>query len=155
MYDHGERGRAKAAEKGFVLLDSCVQVAKQADYIFLCVKPQNFPEILPQLAEANLTGKTIVSIAAGITTSTIKNLLGSDQIVVRTMPNTPLLVGCGTTVISADPRMGQAELAFVKEIFESVGTVYELPEDKINETVSLNGSTPSNSSITWESSATM
>jgi len=142
VYDHGERGRAKAAEKGFTLLSSCAQVADQAEYIFLCVKPQNFPEILPQLATANLAGKIIVSIAAGITTATIKSVLGKGQIVVRTMPNTPLLVGCGTTVISADPRMGDTELTFVKEIFESVGTVYELPEDKINETVSLNGSTP-------------
>lgn len=142
VYDHGERGQGRAAKLGLTVLPSVDALLCESTYVFLCVKPQSFPVILPEIAAGAHAGNIFVSIAAGITTQTIRGAIGQDHIVVRTMPNTPLLVGMGTTVVSADPRMKPEDLTFIKRIFSVVGTVYELPEAKINETVSLNGSTP-------------
>lgn len=65
--------------------------------MIFAVKPQNIPELLDELRAANvMTGKVIVSIAAGVPIKTFTAAFG-DLPVVRTMPNTPMLIGAGVT----------------------------------------------------------
>ena len=86
----------------FILANSAPEAVKIADYIFLSVKPQNFTELLTEIKDSkvSLEGKTFISIAAGITTDFVCEKLGFNAAVIRTMPNTPLLVGKGVTALS-------------------------------------------------------
>ena len=81
---------------GFSIADSIVNAVGKADIIVLAVKPQNYPDVLAEINGTNLSGKVIISIAAGISTDYICSKVG-ECAVVRAMPNTPLLVGKGVT----------------------------------------------------------
>ena len=70
----------------------------------------------------------------------ITRVLG-EVAVIRAMPNTPLLLGCGTVALTHNDKATAQDFAFVRRVFESVGTVYELPENKLNEVINVNGST--------------
>lgn len=110
--------------------------------IFLCIKPQNFPEVLeimkPEVSNKNL----FVSIAAGISSDFISNSLGFDAKVICAMPNTPLLIGKGATVVSRKSNVSDAEFELVKEVFASCGDVKETDESLLNYVITTSGSSP-------------
>lgn len=73
--------------------------------IILAVKPAKVPEVAASLVDAGIDASTlVVSIAAGIATSKLASMLGNDIPIVRVMPNTPLVCGCGMSAVSAVPR---------------------------------------------------
>lgn len=121
---------------------SIKDLAESSDIIFLSVKPQNFDAVLTELKESFSFEKIIVSIAAGISTQKIKSYFSDEAKVIRTMPNTPLMKGFGATAISHVAPVTDAEFDEVCRIFSAVGTVSVIPEIKMNEVVSVNGSSP-------------
>lgn len=128
-------------KKGINVFNEYKELAKFSDVIFLAVKPQNYEEVLKEL-NGFTDNKTIVSIAAGISTDYIKSILGTSTHVVRVMPNTPLLLGCGATAMCKVNPVTDEEFTEVRSIFEAAGTVDVLPEDKMNAVISVNGSSP-------------
>lgn len=131
----------KYREKGAQVFDTYEEIAKFSDIIFLAVKPQNYEEVLKAL-KGFTDNKIIVSIAAGISTDYIKSRLGENSKVVRAMPNTPLLLGCGATALSCAAPVTDKEFEKVKDIFAAGGSVDVLPEDKMNAVISVNSSSP-------------
>lgn len=131
----------KFAKRGINVYDTYEAAAKNSDIIFLSVKPQNYDEVLDAL-RGYTDGKIIVSIAAGISTKFIKSKLGKDSLVVRAMPNTPLLLGCGATALCHVAPVTDQQFDKVKRIFEAGGSVDILPEDKMNAVISVNSSSP-------------
>lgn len=132
---------ARFKERGVNIFDTYEAIAKFSDIIFLAVKPQNYDEVLTSL-RGFTNGKIIVSIAAGISTGYIKTRLGDNTSVVRAMPNTPLLRGCGATALCHVPPVTDGQFLKVKQIFEAGGSVDVLPEDKMNAVISVNSSSP-------------
>lgn len=128
-------------EKGINVFTEYKKLAEFCDVIFLAVKPQNYEEVLKEL-NGFTKNKTIVSIAAGISTDYIKSMLDSSTHVVRVMPNTPLLLGCGATAMCKVNPVTDEEFDEIRSIFEAAGTVDVLPEDKMNAVISVNGSSP-------------
>ena len=128
----------------FILADSAPNAVELADYIFLSVKPQNFTELLTEIKNSNvdLSNKTFISIAAGITTDFICEKLGKNVAVVRTMPNTPLLVGKGVTALSKNEFVNDKVFKNICAIFASSGTSFTLPEEKMNDIISVTSSSP-------------
>ena len=116
---------------------SNVELYQNADIVLLAVKPQQINVILEELSKVKDHAKTIITIAAGISISHIKEFL-KDVNVARVMPNTPALINFGTSAICFDGEVNQT----VVKIFESVGTVTIITEDKMNEVIPLNGSFP-------------
>jgi len=116
---------------------SNVELYQNADIVLLAVKPQQINVILEELSKVKDHAKTIITIAAGISISHIKEYL-KDVNVARVMPNTPALINFGTSAICFDGEVNQT----VVKIFESVGTVTIITEDKMNEVIPLNGSFP-------------
>ncbi len=113
-----------------------------ADYIFLSVKPQNIKEVLLSINNTiDLTSKVFVSICAGIKIETIEQILGKVKIA-RAMPNTPLLIGNGTTGICKNELLNDDEFQFVKNIFSSSGFVAAVAEDDMDNVTALSGSGP-------------
>ncbi len=115
--------------------------AKEADNILISVKPQIINKILNEIKGA-VREKLIISIAAGISTSYIKEILPQSSRVVRVMPNTPALVKEGISAVSPGKNTGVNDIDFVKNIFNSVGEVIQIEEGLMDAVTGLSGSGP-------------
>jgi len=124
------------------LPDGNRDAAAAADVVIVGVKPAMVPDLLREIAPALKPGVIVVSIAAGVTIATFEQLLPEGTAVVRSMPNTPSLVGKGVTGVAAGTAADDADLAVVRALFETVGTVIEVPEDKIDALSTISGSGP-------------
>ena len=109
----------------------------------LAVKPQMMGAALPAL-QALGNGQTLfVSIAAGTSIATFEAALGDRTPIVRTMPNTPAMVGRGITGICANAFAGAAGLSLARDLMRAVGQVVELDgEHQIDAVTAVSGSGP-------------
>lgn len=126
---------------------------RDADVVLLCLKPQRVEKVLrdPAVTEA-VTGKLVVSIAAGVTLGRLSSLLPSSS-VVRAMPNTPCLIGQGMTVVSRGERVADDDVVWIKRMFASVGECIELEPKHMDAVTSLNGSGPAFAYVMLEAMA--
>lgn len=116
--------------------------AKIAAIIILAVKPQNIRETLQELSSFIDNSKTIISIAAGITTSFIENFLTKGARILRVMPNTPALVGEGAAAIAKGSCATSADLEMTQAILNAVGISFEVEEKLMDAVTGLSGSGP-------------
>lgn len=118
------------------------EVAKFADILILAVKPYLYACTIKSIASYINEEKIVISIAPGKTLEWLKGQFGKQVKLVRTMPNTPALVGEGMTGVCCNSYLSEAELEKVCTIFEGFGK-YELVEEKLMDTVvSVSGSSP-------------
>lgn len=114
--------------------------------MFLCVKPQIFPEVLrviaPTVAKKNADDVVIVSIAAGVTFKNLQDALGADRRYVRAMPNTPLLLGEGATALCRTSNVPEEDFARVRSAFSCCGVTQEIDEAQMNAVIAVSGSSP-------------
>jgi len=142
-YDKNKEHLYRLAKKlNFGTEVSARALTKSADIIILAVKPQNCREVLQEMKEVFDDSKILVTIVAGLPISFYKNILGSKAKVVRTMPNTPALVGEGMTLVSFDNLVNDAEKEFIVKLFRHAGKVEELNEKLMCEVTALTGSSP-------------
>lgn len=112
------------------------------DVIILAVKPQQLREVVMALAPY-LTGQLILSIAAGIRASDMSRWLGGYDKIVRTMPNTPALIGQGVTGLVAMAGVDQKQKQAAQDIMDAVGaTVWLDDESLIDAVTAVSGSGP-------------
>jgi pyrroline-5-carboxylate reductase len=111
-----------------------------ATIVVIGVKPFAVAEVLTDIADALDPEALVISVAAGITTHTMESIVPNP--VVRSMPNTPALVGKGVTGIAGGSRATPDHLARARSLFESVGWVLELPESQIDALSTISGSGP-------------
>ena len=116
--------------------------AAGADIVLIGVKPVMVPDLLREIAPVLRPGVIVVSLAAGVTLATFASIVGDDVAVVRSMPNTPAVVGKAVTGIAAGPAASAADVALVRELFETCGVVIELAEDQIDALGTISGSGP-------------
>ncbi len=117
-------------------------VAACCDYLFLTVKPQNYDEVLETVKDVINKNTVIVTVAPGITVGYIKKALGIDCNVIRTMPNTPALVGEGVTAYAFSENYCEEKKEFSRKLLNSFSSAYEMGEDKMDAVISLSGSSP-------------
>ncbi|MRG59662.1 pyrroline-5-carboxylate reductase [Agromyces sp. CFH 90414] len=113
-----------------------------AKVVVIGVKPAMVPDLLREIADALEPGTLVVSVAAGVTVQTFESLLPGHVSVIRTMPNTPALVGRAVTGVSAGTRSSQADLALAVALFETVGRVLVVPESQLDALSTISGSGP-------------
>jgi pyrroline-5-carboxylate reductase len=118
-----------------------VEVARRSDILVLSVKPQVMSKVLDEIAAQVKPTALVISIAAGIPISSIEVKLPKSR-VVRTMPNTPALVGAGATAIAAGGHATADDCAAAKRIFDSVGMTVVLEENQLDAVTGLSGSGP-------------
>lgn len=145
------RTRAKAQKLSSNLSISCGEnhdVARCAEIIILGVKPQNISEVLsdiaPILAERKEHGDNfcLVSMAAGVTLSKLKNMTTFDCPIVRIMPNTPISVGSGTLLCCADEGGQQYLENGLIPLLKPCGNVVMLDEKLFDAGTALSGCAP-------------
>ena len=113
-----------------------------ARVVLVAVKPAMVPDLLREIADALDPGTLVISVAAGVTVATFESLLPSGVPVLRSMPNTPSVVGRGVTGLSAGTRSSDDDLALGRAVFETVGTVVEVPESQLDALSTISGSGP-------------
>lgn len=113
-----------------------------AQVVLVAVKPGMVPDLLREISDALEPGTIVISVAAGVTVATFESLLPGNVPVLRSMPNTPSVVGRGVTGLSAGTRSSEDDLAVGRAIFETVGTVVEVPEDQLDALSTISGSGP-------------
>lgn len=141
-YNLHEEPRAVYKARGFGVCESVGELASRCEYVVLSVKPQNFTDVLSQIKPVVNRDTVFISIAAGIGSKFIKGSLEFDAKVVLAMPNTPLLVGHGTTALCRVAPVSECEFGFVREIFAAAGSIEELPEQLMSDVIPISGSSP-------------
>lgn len=116
------------------------EVAEFSDLIVIGVKPNIHDEVLEEIKDVIDDKKIIITIAAGKTIESVENIIGNDKKIVRTMPNTPSLVGEGMTSLSPNKNISKEELDFVKSLFDSLGKSEVVNEDLIHAVIGASGS---------------
>ena len=117
------------------------RVARHSDVLILAVKPQQFPEVLQEIAPHMTRRCLVVSIAAGITLRWLQARLPKTP-VIRVMPNLPATIGCGFSAIAPGRTASASHRAIVLELFGAVGEVVELPERYFDAVTAVSGSGP-------------
>ena len=127
------------SKQGVHVCETNAEVAENSDAVILAVKPNVYETVLNHLAGCR---KLIISIAPGISIKYMQGLLGAEAKIIRTMPNTPCMVGEGMTALAASEGVGEADLRLARSIFEAAGKVEQFPESMMDAVVALNGSSP-------------
>jgi len=139
-----EKAAALAGELGGELSDN-LSVARQADYIFLGVKPQMLAGLMEQLAPALAERRqpfVLVTMAAGTAIKKVQALAGGAYPVIRIMPNTPASIGRGTILYAPSPELSREALETFLEIMSGAGRFICLEERLIDAGSAVSGCGP-------------
>ena len=121
---------------------SNTKVVSECEVLFLSIKPQFYQTVLEEIKDKVSKDQIIVTIAPGKTITWLKSILGNDVKLVRTMPNTPALVGEGVMIMCEETDITEDEKEFVKKVYEANGTVYWIPEKLMDSAGTVAGCTP-------------
>lgn len=115
---------------------------RDARIVLVGVKPAMVPDLLREIAGDLRADAVVVSLAAGVTIATFESVLPAGVAVVRSMPNTPAVVGKAVTGIAAGTHADAEVMALVRAVFETCGAVVEVPEEQIDPLGTISGSGP-------------
>ena len=118
------------------------KAAASADLILLAVKPAYVLEVLGEIAPSVEASALVISVAAGVTTTAMQDRLPETVAVIRSMPNTPAIVGRAVTGLAAGSRATASHLTQASELFETIGRVLVVGEDQIDQLSTISGSGP-------------
>ncbi|OGI00920.1 MAG: pyrroline-5-carboxylate reductase [Candidatus Melainabacteria bacterium GWF2_37_15] len=118
------------------------ELVRKSDIIILSVKPFAVESILKEINNELTANHLIVSIAAGVSTEKIENVIDKKLPVIRVMPNTPALVGEGMSAVCKGKFATDEHSALIMELFKAVGRCIEVKEELINAVTGISGSGP-------------
>jgi pyrroline-5-carboxylate reductase len=148
IYHPSETRRAALAGRyGVAPLDD--EAVHRAERVLIAVKPQSFVAVAPLIAQRH---GSFISLMAGVTIATVARRVGSTR-VVRAMPNLGARVRASATALTWGPETPDEDRTFARDLFEAVGTVFELPEALFDAFTGLAGSGPAFAAIVAEAFA--
>ena len=126
----------------FAFADSALQAVSESDVVLLAVKPQNYSELLAEIATLpNHSERLYISIAAGITAEQVSEALHGAG-VIRVLPNVPMLIGYGVSVICENKKVSDEDMRFVDDVFRSAGSTIMIDESEMNRIIGVTSSSP-------------
>ena len=137
-----EAGREKVHSLYGICVTDDNREAAKAEIVVLSVKPQYYEQTIAQIRDEITDEQVIVTLAPGKTLEWLQGQFGKDVKIVRTMPNTPAMVGGGMTAACATALVTKEELEKVLTILRSFGEVEVVSEHLIDAVVSASGSSP-------------
>ncbi|MCC3355327.1 pyrroline-5-carboxylate reductase [Bacillus sp. REN16] len=117
-------------------------VAENADYLFLAVKPNLYAEVINEVREVVKDNTIIITIAAGITLDFIQQQFQRPMKTVRSMPNTPSLVGEGMSALCINSYVSKEDLSEIIRLFEGFGKAEVIEEQLMDAIPAVSGSSP-------------
>lgn len=142
IYGRGKERKDHFKNLGCTVCENIGEMVENCSVIFLAVKPQNFPEIYELLSPYKEKDILYVSVAAGITFGNMKENLGFDKKLIRVMPNTPMLLGCGASAMCRTENVSDGEYKLIKDILSACSEVVDIKEEDINAVIAVSGSSP-------------
>lgn len=148
IYDRDAAKAAALSEKtGCRVATDAEAAVREAYFLFLCVKPDGVAPVLRALGAAlrEDENKILVSIAAGVTRTAIKDILSEESVslpVVRLLPNTPVAVGKGLTLASPDAEVSEEDFAVLVRALTNGGEVARIDERYIDPATPVFSSSP-------------
>jgi pyrroline-5-carboxylate reductase len=129
---------------GVTAVEKNIEVAEQARIILLSVKPQMMQAALAGIGQVLRPDALVISIAAGISSRFIESTIGGKTAwhIVRSMPNTPMLVGEGMVAIARGRHATSEDIAAARQLFECAADVIEVKESQIDTVTAISGSGP-------------
>lgn len=118
------------------------KVAQFADILILAVKPHLYASVLEEIKQVRKKAAIVVTIAAGIDLEFMYNYLGEEAKIIRSMPNTPSLVGEGMTAFCYSEQVTKEEIKYIKNLFSSFGSVQVMEEKLMDYIPAISGSSP-------------
>ena len=129
-------------ETGVDFVSSVNELVENVKFVVLAIKPQVYEVALDGIESSVSEDTIIISLAPGITVDKVKSLTSAKK-VIRTMPNTPAMVGEGMTGICYNEEVfSPDEEIVIDKIFDSVGKYKKVDEDLMNAVVCASGSSP-------------
>lgn len=122
--------------------NSNILTASMADFLVLSVKPHFYETVIEEIKDYIKPETVIITIAAGITLEKLKKMFGKNIKTVRTMPNTPAMVGEGMTAVIPNEFVTENEIKEVMEILNSFGKAEIIEERLIDSVIAVSGSSP-------------
>lgn len=115
-----------------------------AKFIFLAVKPNIVRSVMQQLSqiEGLLERAVVISFAAAVPISFIENAAGRKTAIIRTMPSTPILVGCGVVAAAQNELVSKKDFEHICRMLSSIAYVTAVEEKELNPIISVHGSSP-------------
>ncbi|MCI9080415.1 MAG: pyrroline-5-carboxylate reductase [Lachnospiraceae bacterium] len=114
-----------------------------ADMLFLAVKPVYYKQVIDEIKDVKAKeSQIIITIAAGKSIEWVENAFGSSRKIIRTMPNTPALVGEGITAVCPNSNVTEEELESVMKLLKSFGKAEIIKESMMDAVVATSGSSP-------------
>lgn len=142
-YDINRAKFEKCQKEAKILeVSSIKELTEKSDIVLIAVKPNVIGEVLHEVDRGFDTDKILVSVAAGVPISFFEKIIGTENKIVRTMPNTPAMIGEGITGVCCNSNVSGEDLEMIKSIFEMVGRVEFLEEKYFDIITSLTGSGP-------------
>ena len=137
-----DKDRQNSLVKGFQVqgCESLQDLILKSRVIIIAVKPQDIDVVLKEFKR--VSGKLIISIAAGITLSHLELLLGNALAIIRAMPNLNALIGQSVTALSRNRVVSDSQMGLAQKIFKAVGEVVIVPESQMNAVTAISGSGP-------------
>ena len=138
---------AGAREKAHSSMGICVtadnkEVVRKAEILVFAVKPQFYAAVFEEVKDLVREEQIVLTIAPGWTLDKIMEHLGKPHKIVRTMPNTPALVGEGITGVCHNSYVTEEDLNRVMTILNSFGRAELIGEHLMDTVVSVSGSSP-------------
>lgn len=128
---------------GVTTFEASEDAVRGASLVVLALKPQVLPTVMRSLGPVLTAGQCVVSVAAGITLNSLRGWLADDVAAVRTMPNTPALMGLGITGMYADEKCSEDQRALAEQLMANAGeTVWVESESQIDAVTAISGSGP-------------
>lgn len=135
------RERVKS-QFGIHVTDSNKEVAQKAEVIILSVKPQFYADVIEGIKDVITDRHLIITIAPGKTLAWVEEQFGKPVKIIRTMPNTPAMVGEGMTAVCKNKYVTEEEMEEALKILGSFGKAEVIPERLMDAVVSVSGSSP-------------
>jgi len=139
---HPERAHALSAQYSVEVTTDNLAAAMQADVILLGVKPIQVPALVAEIRPALTPQKLLLSFAASVKTSAIEEAAGIDIPVIRSMPNTPAMLGAGITALCGGRFVSEQQFGIAQRIFNTVGRTVIVDEKHMDAVTGLSGSGP-------------
>jgi pyrroline-5-carboxylate reductase len=150
---HEERARDLSGKFGVPVGTDNLAAVKNADVVFICVKPQVVEDVIRQIRPNVSERQLFISVAASVATSQIEDALRVDAPVIRAMPNTPCVLGVGMTALCRGKFANAHHVEIASALFNAVGRTVTVDEKQMDAVTALSASGPAYIYIILESLA--
>ena len=144
VYDKNDTQYTRLPERsgGYYYAKDIRDAVSLADCVLLSVKPQNFPKVLEEIRSTpRFDQKLYLSIAAGIDSQAISAELNHAK-VIRILPNLPMTIGMGVSLICENSAISHEDMEFARDIFSSSGSTVMIRESEMNRMIGVTSSSP-------------